>query len=769
MTESELFILTGEWIDARGQNVLRFIGKSLDEKLPVEILITKNKPVFFVEKANSLANSNLVFKRKEVNLKTFSGEVVDALYFNTQYYLKEFAQKCDEQNIKSYENDVDPVRRFLMEKFINTQIKVTGEPQVKEGVIRFINPKVEPCEVNPDFIICSLDIETSTKNNSLYSIAVHLTSKGKEEKKVFMIGEQVKRKPTHISFFENEKSLLTEFFNWFRNADPDIIIGWHVIGFDLSFIENKCKEHFIPFDLTRCNGKVSIRKRKAGGFFASITGRIIIDGPPALRSSFFNFEDYKLETVAQEILREGKTITPDQNKIAEIEKLFKEDKFTLAEYNLNDCLLVTNIFRKTGLIELSIKRAQLSGLLMDQLGMMTQAFDHFYLPRLHRAGYVAPNVKDLQASDHAAGGYVLDPKPGIYENVVVLDFKSLYPSIILTFKIDPLSRLQSRIDTIETPNQIKFSSTQHLLPKFIEQLIKQRTIAKKKNDKQLSQAIKILMNSFYGVMGSYGCRFYHTALPTAITGTGQYLLLESKKFLEQNEYNVVYGDTDSLFVKLKTNEGAEGEANGKKLMKLLNTFWKKKLKNEFSVDSFLEIEYEKFYNKFIITPARGSETGAKKRYAGLIKKNGEPQVEFVGLEFVRSDWTRLAKEFQVELYNRVFNNIEIEDWIRETVQKVYSGEYDTKLVYRKRLRKDVVDYTKNIPQHVRAARLLDQRSGTVYYVITRRGPIPIELKHSDIDYQHYIDKQLKPIADSILSLLGKSFDNIVQTGQLSFF
>ena len=769
MTELKIFILTGEWADTRGQNVLRFVGKSPEEKLPIEIVIKNNKPVFFVEKSSELPVANLSFNRKQLGFKTFSGKLVDALYFNSQNELKQFSEKCDEQNILTYESDVDPVKRYLMEKLVNAQIKVSGEPQVKDDVIKFINPKVEPCEVNPDFTICSLDIETGMKNNLLYSIAVHLTSNNSEEKKVFMIGGQSKKKPAHISFYENEKILLTEFFNWFKIADPDIIIGWHVIGFDLSFIENKCKEHFIPFDFARCKGKTLIRKRKAGGYFASVTGRIIIDGPPTLRASFFNFEDYKLETVAQEILKEGKTITPDQNKVAEIERLFLEDKLTLAEYNLNDCMLVTNIFQQTGLIELSIKRAQLSGLLMDQLGMMTQAFDHFYLPRLHRAGYVAPNVKDLQTSDHAAGGYVLDPTPGIYENVVVLDFKSLYPSIILTFKIDPLSRLLSDINTIETPNRIKFSSAKYLLPQFIEQLMKQRTFAKKKNDKQLSQAIKILMNSFYGVMGSYGCRFYHPDLPTAITGTGQYLLLQSKNFLEQNEYKVVYGDTDSLFVKLKNNEGDDGEANGKKITTLLNKFWKQKLKDEFNVESHLEIEYEKFYKKFIITPARGSEAGAKKRYAGLIEKNGNQQVDFVGLESVRSDWTRLAKDFQLELYNRVFNNIEIENWLREIVQKVYEGEYDTKLVYRKRLRKDIVDYTKNIPQHVRAARQINQSSGTVYYVITKRGPVPIELKHTDIDYQHYIEKQIKPIADSILSLLGKSFDNIVQSGQLSFF
>ena len=80
---------------------------------------------------------------------------------------------------------------------------------------------------------------------------------------------------------------------------------------------------------------------------------------------------------------------------------------------------------------------------------MTAAFDHFYLPKFHKAGFVAPNVNDIKAQGHSAGGFVFDPKPGLYENVFVLDFKSLYPSIIQTFKIDPLSRLLSNEPAIK--------------------------------------------------------------------------------------------------------------------------------------------------------------------------------------------------------------------------------------------------------------------------------------------------------------------------------
>lgn len=763
-----IFILTGEWFDSQGKNILKLIGTS-KEFDAVEILITTNKPVFFIEKNAAVNLPNKTYLRKETRLKNFNQQLVDALYFNSQKNLSVFADVLHQSDITTYESDVDPLKRFLMEKSINAQIKVTGNYEKQNSIIRFINPLIEPCAINPDFIIASLDIETGAKTNQLYSIAAHITGKKGEYKKVFMLGNKPKGSSDYIEYFPDERELLISFFKWFNEIDPDIIIGWHVVGFDLNFIDNRCRELGISFDLARANGRVSIRQRKPSGHFISVTGRVVIDGPSMLRASFFNFEDFKLETVAQELLGTGKTITPDENKVEAIDRLFKEDKKALAEYNLQDAILVTDIFRKTGLIELSVRRAQISGLLMDQLGMMTAAFDHFYLPRLHKAGFVAPNLKDIQTTEHAAGGYVIEPTPGIYENVVVLDFKSLYPSIIQTFKIDPYSLLMKEVDTIQTLNGYKFSSSQHILPDFIDELMKQREEAKKKKDKQLSQAIKILMNSFYGVMGSYGCRFYHPDLPRAITGSGHKLLLGSKDYLEKKELKVIYGDTDSLFVMLKDISVDDGESQGKKIANELNKFWRNKLKKEFKVDSYLELEYEKYYKKFIITPARGADIGAKKRYAGLVVKDGKENIEFVGMEFVRSDWTKLAKEFQIELYKKIFQNKEVEDYIREVIQNLKSGKFDDKLIYRKRLRKEVEDYTKNVPPHARAAKLLNEPRDVIYYAITQRGPIPIELKHNDFDYDHYIEKQLKPIADSVLSLLGRNFDDIAGSDQLSFF
>jgi DNA polymerase-2 len=767
MIEIDVFILTSEWRDQKGRNVLLFFGLS-DEIGPVQIIIDKIKNVFFIDRTAQLPEVEIQYERKEVQLKSFSGNDVDAVYFFTNYDLKQAVEILGKHGVSTYESDVDPVKRFLMERGIYAQMKISGEPIKKDNITVFHNPKVEPCQVNPRFKVLSLDIETGTKQKLLYSIAADISFNGQGQQKVFLVSGDNKNLPEYVETYSDERKMLSAFTAWFKQVDPDIIIGWHVVGFDLMFLENKANEHGINFNIGRDNSSIVLRSRKAGSYYAYIPGRIVIDGPTTLRNSFYSFEDYRLETVAKELLGKGKLLTVE-DKGSEIDKLFHEDKEKLCRYNLNDAVLVTEIFNATGLIDLLVKRAKISGMLLDQLGMMNAAFDHFLLPKIHRAGLVAPNVRDVQINEHAAGGHVIEPVPGIYHDVIVLDFKSLYPSIIQSFKIDPVSRLFSDVDTIKTPEGFEFSASKHFLPDYINELMKMRIEASKTGDKHLSQAIKILMNSFYGVMGSSGCRFYHPQLPSAITSTGKWLLLKSKEYLHQNGYEVIYGDTDSLFIKLKDDEGSNAEFSGNHLALELNLYWKKKLKYDFGVTSFLELEFEKHYSRFILTPLRGGDQGAKKRYAGLLKINGENELEFVGMEFVRSDWTKLAKEFQVQLYMKIFNGEEIDDWIRAIVHKVNRGEYDDKLVYRKRLRKEIEDYQKSIPPHVRAARMINKTSGTVEYVITKRGPVPIQLTHGDLDYQHYIEKQLKPIADSVLGLFGESFDSITKSPQLDFF
>ena len=165
---------------------------------------------------------------------------------------------------------------------------------------------------------------------------------------------------------------------------------------------------------------------------------MVIDGIDALKSATYRFDRFSLEFVAQTLLGRGKDIDDPDHRVAEITRLFREDKPALARYNLEDCQLVLDIFDQCQLIPFLCLRSQLTGLELDRYGGSVAAFTHLYLPRLHQAGYVAPNLP-VGAIATSPGGYVMNSRPGFYHDVLVLDYKSLYPSIIRTFHIDPLA------------------------------------------------------------------------------------------------------------------------------------------------------------------------------------------------------------------------------------------------------------------------------------------------------------------------------------------
>ncbi len=216
----------------------------------------------------------------------------------------------------------------------------------------------------------------------------------------------------------------------------------------------------------------------------------------------------------------------------------------------------------------------------------------------------------------------------------------------------------------------------------------------------------------------------------------------------------------------------EADEVGNTLVDYINHWWTEHLRSEYNLTSILEIEYETHYRKFLMPTIRGAETGSKKRYAGLIGEGEQERIIFKGLESARTDWTPLAQKFQNTLYQMVFHGEDPSDYVREMVEKTNSGEFDDQLVYQKRLRRKLHEYQKNIPPQVRAARLADdintklgrplqyQNRGRIEYLITVNGPEPHEYLNSPIDYQHYIDKQLKPVADAILPFIGTDFEQL---------
>ncbi|WP_086870481.1 DNA polymerase II [Kosakonia pseudosacchari] len=780
----EGFILTRHWRDTPGGTEVEFWLAT--DNGPLRVVLPPQESVAFipaaqVEKVQLLLRAEKQWRLTPLNLNDFHRQPVYGLYCRAHRQLMRIEKMLRDDGITVYEADIRPPERFLMERFITAPVWVDGTPQGAALVDARLKPSPH---YRPPLKWVSLDIETS-RHGELYCIGLE----GCGQRTVYMLGPEngnAQGLDFELEYVASRPQLLEKLNAWFAAHDPDVIIGWNVVQFDLRVLQKSAERYRVPLTLGRNGSELEWREHgfKNGVFFAQATGRLIIDGIEALKSAFWNFSSFSLEAVSRELLGEGKAIDNPWDRMDEIDRRFAEDKPALATYNLKDCELVTRIFHKTEIMPFLLERATVNGLPVDRHGGSVAAFSHLYFPRMHRAGYVAPNLGGVppQASP---GGYVMDSRPGLYDSVLVLDYKSLYPSIIRTFLIDPVGLVEgmAQPDNAHSTEGFLgawFSREKHCLPGIVGQIWHGRDEAKRHGNKPLSQALKIIMNAFYGVLGTSACRFFDPRLASSITMRGHEIMRQTKALIEAQGYDVIYGDTDSTFVWLKKAHSEEDAARiGRTLVEHVNDWWSAHLKSQ-QLESALELEFETHFCRFLMPTIRGTEQGSKKRYAGMIQESENQRMVFKGLETVRTDWTPLAQQFQQTLYLRVFRNEPYQDYVRETIASLMAGELDDQLIYRKRLRRALSEYERNVPPHVRAARLADeenrkrgrpaqyQNRGTIKYVWTTSGPEPVDYQHSPLDYDHYLSKQLQPVAEGILPFIDDDFATLL-TGQLGLF
>lgn len=792
------FILSQHWKDVNGELQLSFWLKS-DAGAQCITFNQQESVCFTAQDQQTQLPAIDGIRTQALPLKHFDGTEICAIYCKSYQLQLELRQYCQQHHIPLWEADIRPTHRFLMERHIKGSLEWATARESEP----LLNPKVKPSTYYPTLKVLSVDIETSMPTKSekekLFSIGFvsqwqNQNGKIESEKRVLMLGHPQDNLPDWLILFKNVRELLSAANVYLQALDPDVIIGWNVINFDFSVLHRVYHEHGVPFAWCRDGSNVNIRQGQNNLNFVDIPGRVIVDGIDALRNATYSFESFSLEFVSQTLLGQGKKLDGHNGKMEDrgqaISDLFEHDKLALAKYNAQDCQLVLDIFEHTQILHYLIQRSFLTGHLLDRVGGSVAAFEYLYLPKLHRAGYIAPNLGEGFDAFKAPGGFVMDSAPGLYQDVLVLDFKSLYPSIIRTFKIDPMGLIEGlnaadQEDVIPGFHDALFHRERHFLPNIITELWAERDAAKREHNAATSQAIKIIMNSFYGILGSTGCRFFDARLASSITKRGHEIIQKSASWIEQQGYNVIYGDTDSVFVSLHTGSKnvqsplteQQAQSIGTQLQQGLNLYWQQQLKEDFHIESQLEIEFENHYQTFLMPTIRGSEMGSKKRYAGL-KANGE--LVFKGLEAVRSDWTALAKDVQTQLYQRIFHEQGYESYLKSVVHELLQGKRDQQLVYKKRIRKPLNTYVKNIPPQIQAAKLASEfyahanlnnpyeNGGWIEYVITQQGPIAIECLEQatfKINYQHYLDKQMAPVVDSILYFLGKRFADLVNPQQ----
>ncbi len=685
----------------------------------------------------------------------------------------------------TFEADIRFPYRYLIDLGIKSGIAIEGDADEQpNGLLHFRNPTLAPAAVEPTLRFLSLDLETTPDASEILSFAlvgdgvseVHLVSATHD-----LEGQALRALLTlpGVHAHRDEAGLLRALVKRFVALDPDVLLGWNVVDFDLRVLAARGAALGIAMDLGRAPGAIAFQEDR--GFTrqtrASIPGRMAIDGIALVRDAL-KLPDYRLETVAQAVLGRGKLLDHDAPDAAlEIQRLHREDPAALCAYNREDAKLVLEILEHEGLLDLCIERSLLSGMQLDRVGASIASFDLLYLPELRRRGFVAPNVDSSRASAGVSGGALLEPAPGFHHNVAVFDFKSLYPSLIRTFDLDPLAHAlasgaidagRGSEDVLEAPNGARFARSGGILPGVVERFWAARAAARERGDPHAAQAIKIMQNALFGVLGATACRFFDADIANAITRFGQQTLHWTRDAFAEQGVRVLYGDTDSVFVEVASRDEAES------LRQRAETRIAQRIEREYRVPSRLELEFECFYDGFFMPRLRGGRGASHKRYAGWDAGCAAPgpvgprdgRLVVVGLESVRRDWPAIAARLQQGMLERAFTGQPVAPFVRGVVEQVLAGACDDELVYAKRVRKASLDrYTATTPPHVQAARKLAVQGirvgPVVRYVVTATGPEPVvsgRALPAAIDRRHYVDRVLAPIADAILIERGESFD-----------
>ena len=768
------YILCATYVTAAlsGRAVVHLYGKLQDGR-PFLVRDGRHVPYFYIEQADrTRARAAGAQRLLPTRRRTLHGEPVQRVELAHPQETPALRTRLHRAGARTFEADVRFAYRYLIDRGIRSAVRINGTPnsigpQWGRTVV-FDEPSLEPSDWTPELTTLSLDIETDPKAQRLFSVA--LVGCGAREVLLWCPDDAARAAcPQEAIACADEAELLRTLCRRVRELDPDVVTGWSIIDFDVPVLIRRAAAAGVPLELGRAAGPLRQRDGGARRFSDSvfIPGRVVLDGIRLLRAVALRLPDYSLETAARRILGEGKTFTAEDHA-AEIQRTFAHEPERFVQYNLTDARLVLDILEKLRLVEFTVERSLLTGMPPDRVGASIAAFDFLYLSRLQERGVVAPSV-GFTPEDPAAeqapqqGGHVLESQPGLHDDVLVFDFKSLYPSIIRTFQIDPLGLIREPAPdaehdtTIRAPNGARFRRQRGILSELLDELFASRERAKQEGNDVADNAIKLLMNSFYGVLGTPSCRFHDPLLANAITGFGKHFLLWAKAWMEERGLRVLYGDTDSLFV-ASGDSGAA--AHGQRLAAELTDDLARYVEEIWQVESALQLELEALFDRLFLPPLRAGGRGATKRYVGLT--NGE--LHFTGMEVVRSDWTALAQEVQRELYRRLFAGEPVEDYLRKVIGEVAAGRRDLQLVYHKALRKEAEAY-RALPPHVVAARKrgdspAGQVRGVIDYVITVAGPEPAERRQHTLDYEHYIERQIRPVAEPVLGALRREFDEV---------
>ncbi len=786
-------------------------------------VIHQHQPYFYAS-LNDLNKEELEKRLKELTIDTKSGtarivrweQTEKELLGKKQSFLKIYAnfpkavpplaKRLHEWGIECYEKDILFVHRYLRDVGITpmTLVEAEGEFANKKfyRIPVFHAEKVSQSSKRAckDWKILAIDIETyaetrqiDPKKNPILMIAFYGENEKGETFRKVLAWKKFEHKLDYLEYVSDEVELLERFREVILDYRPDIITGYFSDGFDFPYIKVRADKYHLKLDLGLDRSELITGTKFREGE-AKIKGILHLDMLKFIKYIFgknLKTDSFTLDAVSEELLGHKKH---DVN-ISELAHVWDSEPEKLpdfCEYNLHDSHLAFKLCRS--LLFDMIEFTKIIGLpTFDVIRMrFSRLVENYILQRAVEQNVLAPNKPgnyelEQRMEESIQGAFVKEPIPGLYENMVVFDFRSLYPTIISAHNIGPEGlRCTCCRGEPHVPERDEFWFCQQerkFLPSVLERLILRRVDLKRmikeekpegKNKKFLearSYALKILANSFYGYLGFFGARWYCLECAASTTAYARNYIKRTIVKAQEKGFDVIYADTDSCFLLL-------GDKIIDQAMEFMNEI-------NFDLPGHMELEYEGNYPRGIFVQQKGSEKGAKKKYALI---DGEGRVKITGFETVRRNWSAIAREVQQEVLQLVLEDkaVEAVDYVKDIVRQLKEGKVPLeKVVIRTQITKKLSAYS-SIGPHVAVAVRLQKKGITISpgtmieYIIAKgtglireRAKTVDEVKMGEYDFDYYLNNQIIPAVNSIFAVLGYKEDEIFkkssQTGLGKYF
>jgi DNA polymerase I len=576
-------------------------------------------------------------------------------------------------------------------------------------------------------------------------VLVISTSSSNGETRQFIAGED-----------KNDKPVIQDFITYLCKFDPDIIASYGANRVDWTYLKGRSHKLKLKLDFDRAH----LEPHTSIYGHVSTTGTVNIDladfmdvFPEVKVKTLWNFADHL------GVLKERQSVVEDVEFADYWDD--KQKREELKSFGLDSACKVEGT--ATLLLDFAMQLASLTSLPLDHVMTAAVGFrvEWFLIKLAHKIGELVPKRIEQPYRPYA-GGLVLSPKPGLHENIAVLDFKSMYPNIMITYNLSP--------DTYVAPEEPEPASGVYIAPEvghkfrkappgFYKEALtylinirgtirqKMKTLNSKTVEYQVldarQKAVKIITNAAYGYAGWVGARWYIKPVAEAASAWGRHIILTASKMAEKAGIAVVYGDTDSLFLNYEKTKV-------------------QKLEEEIKLDLKLDVEIGEVYKRIFFTEA-------KKRYAGL-RQDGS--LDIVGLEVIRGDWAEVAKKVQEHVLEIILNETSPKratDYVRSEIADLKNRKVPLRdLIIWKTLTKPPEDYAIRAP-HVEAAKMLKEKGWRLtggdkvgYVILAGKGRLYnrvkpyVFAKPEEIDVEYYITNQVLPAASRILSLFNVS-------------